>query len=80
MSALAVVWVHHSNAVACVCVCVCVRVCMYVCVCVCVCVNSPLKLRKAIRQFQNNFSMHRYFSKIKNIRELDRGIIDFKKG
>ena len=38
-----------------------------------------LKLRKTIRQVQNKFSLHHYFNKIKNIRELDRDIIDFKK-
>jgi len=66
------IYVCVGAFVVCVCVCVCV-------VCVCVCVNSFLKLRKTIRQIQNKFSMHHYFSKIKNIRELYRGIIDFRK-
>jgi len=67
---LTVVWVYDSKAVA----CVCLFIYIYKCV------NSLLKLRKTIRQVQNEFSMHHYFSKIKNIMELYRGIIEFKKG
>jgi len=72
MSAL-VVWVHDSNARACICF-------RHIHMCVCLFVNSLLKLRKTIRQVQNKFSTHHYFSKIKNIRELYMGIIDFRKG
>ena len=62
------------------CVFMCVRACVCVCVCESMCVCLLLKLRKTIRQVQNKFSMHHYFSKIKNIRELYRGVIDFRRG